>query len=94
MDDDSRDGIREWAETQAPPWVTLVVRTSNFGLGPAVVDGIALARNHYVVVMDADLSHPPEKIPEMIRALEEGAELVIGSRHVQGSGKTFRGSEE
>jgi len=85
MDDESRDGTREWANEHAPGWLRLVERTENFGLSPAVVDGIALATRPWIVVMDADLSHPPEKIPEMIGALEEGAELVIGSRHVEGS---------
>ena len=84
MDDDSRDGSREWVDSHAPSWVRLVARTENFGLGPAVVDGISRARNPYVVVGDADLSHPLEKIPEMISLLDKGYDLVIGSRYVDG----------
>ena len=44
-----------------------------------------MARHPVVVVMDADLSHPPEKIPDMILALEAGQQLVIGSRYVPGA---------
>ena len=55
------------------------------GLSPAVVDGLEIARGEFAVVMDADLSHPPERIPEMVAALREGrADFVVGSRYVSG----------
>ena len=41
-----------------------------------------------VISMDADLSHDPEHIPEFIRLITEGADLVIGSRYVRGGGTT------
>ncbi|NJK88451.1 MAG: polyprenol monophosphomannose synthase [Myxococcales bacterium] len=84
VDDNSRDGSEEWVRSEAPPWVEVIVRTSNRGLSPSVVDGLKAARHPVLVVMDADLSHPPEKIPDMILALESGQELVIGSRYVPG----------
>ncbi len=82
MDDDSRDGTVEWAR-DAPEWVELVVRTSDRGLSPAVIDGIANARGSMIVVMDADLSHPPESVPDLVAALEHH-DFVIGSRYVEG----------
>lgn len=85
MDDDSQDGTEDWAKAEAPSWVRLVSRKGNRGLSPAVVEGLERARNPWIVVMDADLSHPPAKIPEMLDALKEGAELVIGSRNVHGA---------
>jgi len=85
MDDDSRDGTTELIASKALPWVRLVVRTTDRGLSPAVVDGLKLARKEYLVVMDADLSHPPERIPDMIQALQKGNEFVIGSRYVPGA---------
>ena len=85
MDDDSKDGTPEMIASKAIPWVRLVVRTANRGLSPAVVDGLKLATKDYVVVMDADLSHPPERLPDMIRSLEQGNEFVIGSRYVPGA---------
>ena len=55
------------------------------GLSPAVVDGIGMASGEFAVVMDADMSHPPERIPEMAAALREGrADFVLGSRYVAG----------
>src|SRR5207247_2034186 len=62
----------------------LLVRTANRGLSPAVLDGLRAARHDRLVVMDADLSHPPEKIPDLLAALEGGADFVIGSRYVPG----------
>jgi glycosyltransferase involved in cell wall biosynthesis len=84
MDDDSQDGSKELIAKLALPWVRLVVRKTNRGLSAAVLDGLRMATGATIVVMDADLSHPPEKIPEMLAALDRGAEFVIGSRYVAG----------
>jgi len=84
MDDDSRDGSEERVAALGKDWVRLIVRKEDRGLSPAVVDGLKAARHDVLLVMDADLSHPPEKIPEMLRALDEGNDFVIGSRYVQG----------
>jgi len=60
-------------------------RTGKLGLSSAVLEGFAAASGDILVVMDADLSHPPEKIPEMVRQITEGrADMVVGSRHVPG----------
>ncbi|HNR33585.1 MAG TPA: glycosyltransferase family 2 protein [Candidatus Hydrogenedentes bacterium] len=84
MDDDSRDGIVEAVAALNKPWVRVVVRTANRGLSPAVLDGFREARGDTLLVMDADLSHPPEKIPEMIAALDAGHDFALGSRYVPG----------
>ena len=86
MDDQSRDGSIEAVDALGLPWYRLVERTGERGLSPAVLDGMKLARAPCIIVMDADLSHPPEAIPEMIAALDDGAEFVIGSRYVPGGG--------
>jgi dolichol-phosphate mannosyltransferase len=71
--------------------VRLVVRTEERGLSSAVLHGMNQARGDVLVVMDADLSHPPEQVPELITALNgEGVDFVIGSRYVKG-GKTVEG---
>ena len=65
--------------------VRLLSRTGPRGLSPAVVDGIEMAAGEFAVVMDADMSHPPERIPEMVSALRSGrADCVVGSRYVSG----------
>ena len=84
MDDDSQDGTEELVSSIDKDWITLVVRKKERGLSKAVVEGLKLARGDVLVVMDADLSHPPEKIPEMLAALEKGADFVMGSRYVTG----------
>ena len=86
MDDDSQDGTEEVIAGQPRDWVRLVVRKTNRGLSAAVLDGFRQARNDVLLVMDADLSHPPEKIPEMLEALCAGADFVLGSRYVPGGG--------
>jgi dolichol-phosphate mannosyltransferase len=84
MDDDSRDGSSELVESMALPWVQLVTRTANRGLSYAVLDGMIRSERDVLVVMDADLSHPPEKIPEMVAALAGGVDVVVGSRFAEG----------
>lgn len=84
MDDDSRDGSAEIIAARPETWVQIVVRTSNRGLSASVIDGLTRAQGDVLVCMDADLSHPPEAIPQMLRKLEEGADFVIGSRYVRG----------
>jgi dolichol-phosphate mannosyltransferase len=57
------------------------------GLGGAVLHGFAHAKGEYLVVMDADLQHPPAKLPDLLRPLEEKqADFVMGSRYVPGGG--------
>ena len=87
-DDDSADGSREvCADLSSVMPITLLSRTKNRGLAAAVIDGIGVARGDVVIVMDADLSHPPEKIPQMAALLlSREYDFVLGSRYVAGSG--------
>ncbi len=84
MDDDSQDGTEELISSMDRDWLTLVVRKEERGLSRAVLEGLKLARGDVLVVMDADLSHSPEQIPEMLVALEKGADFVMGSRYTTG----------
>jgi dolichol-phosphate mannosyltransferase len=84
LDDRSGDGSVEVVEQAGLGWARIVERGGPRGLSVAVLDGLRMARHPVVVVMDADLSHPPEKIPDLILALESGQEFAIGSRYVPG----------
>ena len=55
------------------------------GLSGAVLHGMAAAKGKIFRVMDADLQHPPESLPELLKPLREGsADFVIGSRYMPG----------
>ena len=87
VDDGSTDGTRERIRSvSANPSIRLIEReTPALGLSGAVIAGARAAAGEWLVVMDADLSHPPEKIGELLRPLlEDRADIVIGSRYVQG----------
>ncbi|MBI5865124.1 MAG: polyprenol monophosphomannose synthase [Planctomycetes bacterium] len=86
VDDDSRDGTQETADRLAARYpVQLVVRKAERGLSSAVLCGFESARGATLVVMDADLSHPPEAIPELVRIIVEGrGDFALGSRYVPG----------
>ncbi|MDE0114675.1 MAG: glycosyltransferase family 2 protein [Albidovulum sp.] len=87
VDDDSRDGIEQVvAELSDDMPVRLEVRIApRRDLSLSVVRGMELAHHDVVVVMDADLSHPPEAIPELLASLSEGKPMVVGSRYLPGS---------
>jgi dolichol-phosphate mannosyltransferase len=91
VDDSSPDGTAQIADKMAKDYrVRVYIRTRREGPGPAILDGIRLAEAPIACVMDGDLSHPPEAIPEMFKLLKEGrALLVIGSRHVEGGGTSM-----
>ena len=84
MDDASRDGTEALVASLRLPWVRLVTRRTDRGLSQAVLEGLRLNQREFAVVMDADLSHPPEKIPELLSALRHGAEVAVGSRFTEG----------
>ncbi len=85
VDDGSPDGTAELAESLAGARpVRVVRRPGKAGLASAVLAGFAVARGDVLVVMDADLSHPPEVVPALTDAIDNGADLAIGSRYVPG----------
>jgi dolichol-phosphate mannosyltransferase len=86
VDDNSPDGTGQLAEELGAKYkVKVIHRAGKLGLSTAVMEGFATASGSILVVMDADLSHPPEKIPEMVSRIEQGgADMVVGSRYVKG----------
>jgi len=88
VDDNSPDNTAEVCEQLAIVHpLRLEIRTSDRGLSSAVIHGMQQAEGAVLLVMDADLSHPAEKIPELVEALRSGdADFVIGSRYVRGGG--------
>ena len=81
-DDGSTDGTREIAERFGPDGVRFLDRSGaeTHGLTASVLDAMGRASTPYVVVIDADGQHPPEKVAEVIRLLRSGSNLVVASR--------------
>ena len=88
VNDYSGDGTTEICRDLAQQYpVRLETRKSERGLSSAVLHGLRRARGDVLIVMDADLSHPPEKVPELVEALDDAeVDFVIGSRYVRGGG--------
>lgn len=83
--DTTREMIQVWQDKAD---VRLVENEQGKGLALAVIAGARAAVYDFVVVMDADLSHPPEVIPQLLKPLmNDRADIVVGSRYVRG-GKT------
>ncbi|MCS6906922.1 MAG: polyprenol monophosphomannose synthase [Anaerolineales bacterium] len=89
IDDNSPDGSGEIAEQLAksiPGRLTVLHRPAKLGLGSAYRLGFAHALEwgaHAIAQMDADFSHPPEKLDELAQALH-GCDVAMGSRYVPG----------
>jgi dolichol-phosphate mannosyltransferase len=86
VDDGSRDGTPEVCAKLAETFpLRLLVRNPPLhGLSGAVLDGIAASTGKTIIVMDADLQHPPERLPDLLQALDSGADFALGSRYVPG----------
>jgi dolichol-phosphate mannosyltransferase len=86
VDDDSRDDTPAVCErlSRQYPLRLIVRRPPRDGLSGAVLRGMAEARGDTFVVMDADLQHPPERINDLLTALDSGADFALGSRYVSG----------
>ena len=89
VDDNSPDGTAELVDavSSSDDHVTLLRRATKAGLGSAYLAGFAagLDRGFDVLVeMDADLSHDPAMLPDLVAAVTAGADLAIGSRYVPG----------
>lgn len=85
LDDNSQDGSVEAVAAAGHDWARIIVRTEDRGLSPAVIDGFRAARYPILICMDCDLSHPPEKIPQMVLGLASDQQMVVGSRYVPGA---------
>ncbi|MFD1211527.1 polyprenol monophosphomannose synthase [Arthrobacter sp. GCM10027362] len=89
VDDNSPDGTGELADRMAAedPAIHVLHRRGKEGLGAAYVAGFkwGLERGYDALVeMDADGSHQPEELPRLVGALEQGADMVKGSRWIPG----------
>jgi dolichol-phosphate mannosyltransferase len=85
-DDDSPD--RTWSVAQkialTNPRVRTLRRKQNPGLSAAVIDGFSAAQGDVLACIDADLQHDPSLLPRMLDELLKGADVVVGSRHIDG----------
>lgn len=94
IDDNSPDGTGRWCDEQASTDARLHVihRAGKLGLGTATIAGLRFAIDEdydFVVTMDADLSHDPSYLPQLVETAKDPAapaDLVIGSRYVAGGG--------
>jgi len=92
VDDNSPDGTGDIADRLAeenPGRIEVIHRAGKLGLGTAYIAGFkrALAgRADLICTMDADFSHNPRYIPDMVEKIGQGYDLVIGSRYVPGGG--------
>ncbi|TLD30322.1 hypothetical protein PspLS_02257 [Pyricularia sp. CBS 133598] len=90
VDDGSPDGTQDVAKQLVEvfkPHVVLQTRTGKLGLGTAYVHGLQFAKGNYIIIMDADFSHHPKFIPQMIeRQKSADYDIVTGTRYAPGGG--------
>lgn len=90
VDDGSPDGTQDIANQLVKvysPHVLLKPRTGKLGLGTAYVHGLQFAKGNYIIIMDADFSHHPKFIPQMIAKQKSGDyDIVTGTRYAPGGG--------
>jgi dolichol-phosphate mannosyltransferase len=88
VDDDSPDRTWEVAQSLMAHYPALRVmrRQQERGLSTAVIRGWQVAEGEILGVIDGDMQHPPEILLQLIEAIQEGADLAVASRHIEGGG--------
>ena len=88
VDDDSPDRTWEVAQTLTSDYPQLKVmrRQQERGLSSAVIRGWQAAQGEILGVIDADLQHPPEILLKLLTQVQQGCDLAVASRHVEGGG--------
>ena len=88
VDDNSPDGtadlVQQFSQNRADRRVRAEKRLSNHGLTQSLRDGIQGSRGNVIVWMDCDFSMPPFVIPKLLRCIEQGYDIAVGSRFVRG----------
>ena len=89
VDDQSKDNtikkINAWSKRFN--WISVLQRTDNPDLTQAIIDGVAVCQSDYVLVMDADLSHPIDRVPHLLQPIiDDTHDVVVGSRYTQDGG--------
>jgi dolichol-phosphate mannosyltransferase len=80
--DDGSDDLtfaRLLASVRAHPWIRVLRHPTNLGLGAALRTGFANATSPVVCTIDSDCTYPPERLPELVRLLDDGAEIATAS---------------
>ncbi|MEH2082739.1 MAG: glycosyltransferase [Nostoc sp.] len=88
VDDDSPDRTWEIAQSLMTkyPQLRVMRRQQERGLSSAVIRGWQASMGSVLGVIDGDLQHPPEILIQLLRNIEQGADLAVASRHVEGGG--------
>ena len=91
VDDNSPDGTAAIVESlivEHPERINILKRAGKMGLGTAYIAGFKWALDHgyeYIIEMDADFSHPVDKLPELqATCATGGADVAVGSRYISG----------
>ncbi|MGB9749133.1 MAG: glycosyltransferase [Candidatus Woesearchaeota archaeon] len=91
VNDGSADNTKKIVEKLMSKYsnLRLINHEKNMGMGAALNTGFNNASSEIIVNMDADLTHPLDKIEEMANLIKQGYDVVIGSRYIKGGG--YRG---
>lgn len=84
VDDDSPDGTAKVAEELSKEYPVRVLKRNERGLASAILYGFRHAKGDILGVIDADLQHPPEYMKEFISTVNDGYDIAIGSRYIEG----------
>lgn len=86
VDDNSVDGTKEFLSQRKSidDHLRVVLNDKREGLSNSQLKGICLCSGNFKIVMDSDLQHPAENIRDIAKALDEGYDIVVCSRYVEG----------
>lgn len=89
VDHNSIDGTRKVLQEleRNDKKICLITRNRKQGIGKALKQGFEAANGNIIVQMDADFSHPVDKIESLVDRIEEGRDVAVGSRYIKGGSR-------
>ena len=95
VDDNGSDGMAEVVERLSHQYpVKLICSEVGKDSALAVITGFEQARGEILGVMDVNLGNSPEKIPELLQAIDDGADVAVASRYMPGGGIGYWSAKE
>ena len=93
VDDNSPDGTSEIARelSKKHPMIQVITRTGTRGIGAALAEGYSNARGNIIISSDADLSLHPSEMLLLLKKIDEGCDLIVGSKYENGAEYEKRG---
>ncbi len=86
IDDNSSDGTKEYLakRSKTDSHLHVIENPRRYGMLRSLIIGITSSKGRYKIIMDADMQHPPSRIPDLLTKIESGYDIAVANRYIKG----------